>query len=100
MQTLPDAILAPDGLNMTANGATGTHFVSRIMTLACLPLSQSAEKPDMCLVESQDICLVESQDMCLVGSQNMCLVESQDTCLVDSQDMCLIESLDMCHLGI
>ena len=55
MQTRPDAILALDGLNMNPNGAKGTHFVSKTMLLGCLPLSQSAENPDMCLVGSQDM---------------------------------------------
>ena len=92
MQTLPDAILAPDGLNMNPNGATGTHVVSKSMIVGCLPLSQSAEKPDMCLVGSQGMCLVESQDMCLVESQDMCLVEGQDIGLVETQDTGFVEN--------
>ena len=92
LQTLPGAILAPDGLNMSPNGAAGTHFVSKTMILGRLPLSQSAEKPDMCLVGSQNMCIVVSPDICLVGSQDMCLVESQDMCLAESQDMCSAES--------
>ena len=36
MQTLPDAIVAPDGLNMSPNGATGTHFIPKIMILGYL----------------------------------------------------------------
>ena len=76
MQTLPDAILALDGLNVSPNSATGTHFVSKTLILGCLPLSQSAEKPDMCLIGSQDMRLVESQDICLVETQDMCCVES------------------------
>ena len=92
LQTLPGAIQVLDGLNMSPNGARGSHFVSQIMILERLLLSQSTEKPDMCLVGSQDMCLVESQDMCLVESQDTCLVESQAMFLGETQDMCLAES--------
>ena len=84
MQTLPGATLVLDGLNMNSNGTTGTHFVSQTMVLGCLPLSQSAEKPDMCLLGSQDMFLVESQDMFLVENQDMFLAESQDIFFVES----------------